>query len=245
MKLRDRSLWTWDNEGGAGVGGMRNYRSDQQMKPEQMKQDQKGKTATLSSVKALRQRARQHVESGAVTPSYAADRGVVLRLLNEALATELVCTLRYRRHYYAAQGVQAEAVKQEFLEHAEEEQGHADQLARRIVQLDGMPNFDPNGLAERSHAEYVECSSLDEMIRENLIAERVAIESYKEMLDYLGQDDPTTRRLIESILAKEEEHAEDLSSMMRIVAVPPAAQITTGRGVIPVSHATSNGGSLL
>jgi bacterioferritin len=186
-----------------------------------MKHEHKNKAPGLSDVDTLRQRARQHVENGAVTPSYAADRETVLRLLNEALATELVCTLRYRRHFYMADGVQAESVKQEFLEHAEEEQRHADLLARRIVQLDGMPNFDPHGLAERSHAEYVECSTLDEMIRENLVAERVAIESYKEMINYLGHDDPTTKRLLESILAKEEEHAEDLSSMLRIVAAPP------------------------
>src|SRR5450631_4885868 len=186
-----------------------------------MKHENKGKTPGLSDIQTLRQRARQHVEKGAITPSYAADRETVLRLLNEALATELVCTLRYRRHFYMADGLQAEAVKQEFLEHAEEEQRHADLLARRIVQLDGMPNFDPHGLAERSHAEYVECSSLDEMIRENLVAERVAIESYKEMIVYLGHDDPTTKRLLESILAKEEEHAEDLSSMLRIVAPRP------------------------
>jgi bacterioferritin len=186
-----------------------------------MKHEHKNKTSALSDIQTLRQRARQHVEKGAVTPSYAADRETVLRLLNEALATELVCTLRYRRHYYMADGVQAEAVKQEFLAHAEEEQQHADQLARRIVELDGMPNFDPHGLAERSHAEYVECSSLDEMIRENLVAERVAIESYKEMISYLGHDDSTTKRLLESILAKEEEHAEDLSSMLRVVTVQP------------------------
>jgi len=186
-----------------------------------MKHEHKNKTSALSDIQTLRQRARQHVEKGAVTPSYAADRETVLRLLNEALATELVCTLRYRRHYYMADGVQAEAVKQEFLAHAEEEQQHADQLARRIVELDGMPNFDPHGLAERSHAEYVECSSLDEMIRENLVAERVAIESYKEMISYLGHDDSTTKRLLESILAKEEELAEDLSSMLRVVTVQP------------------------
>lgn len=186
-----------------------------------MKNEQQSKPSDLSDVQTLRKRARQGVENGAVTPSYAADRATVLRLLNEALATELVCTLRYRRHYYMADGVQAESVKQEFLEHADEEQRHAHELAQRIVQLDGMPNFDPHGLAERSHAEYVECNSLDEMIRENLIAERVAIESYKEMITYLGGDDPTTRRLLESILAKEEEHAEDLSSLLRDVTPRP------------------------
>jgi bacterioferritin len=174
----------------------------------------------MSDIKTLRQRARQHVDQGAVTPSYAADRDVVLRLLNEALATELVCTLRYRRHFFTADGIHAEAVKQEFLQHAQEEQQHADQIARRIVQLDGKPNFDPKGLAERSHAEYVECNSLADMIRENLVAERVAIESYKEMIDYLGHDDPTTKRMLEEILATEEEHADDLSSMLRAGAAP-------------------------
>ena len=186
-----------------------------------MKHEQKGRMAALSSVKILRQRARDHVEGGAVTPSYSADRETVLRLLNEALATELVCTLRYRRHFYAAQGVQAESVKQEFLTHSNEELGHADLLAQRIVQLDGLPYFDPQGMAERSHAEYVAGTTLDDMIRENLVAERVAIESYKEMIEFVGEHDPTTRRLLETILAKEEEHAEELSSMLRVVAVRP------------------------
>lgn len=189
-----------------------------------MKSEQKSRTPALSSVKTLRQRAREHVEAGAVTPSYAADRDIVLRLLNEALATEIVCTLRYRRHYHAARGVQAEPVKKEFLAHSNEELGHADLLAQRIVQLDGLPNFNPAGMAERSHAEYLECATLDEMIRENLVAERVAIESYKEMIDFVGEQDPTTRRLLETILAKEEEHAEELSGMLRLVAVRPAAQ---------------------
>jgi len=193
-----------------------------------MKHEGKSKTSGMSDIPTLRRRAREHVEKGAITSSYAADRETVLRLLNEALATELVCTLRYRRHFYMAEGVQAEAVKREFLEHAQEEQEHADLLAQRIVQLDGMPNFDPHGLAERSHAEYVECSTLDEMIRENLVAERVAIESYKEMIGYLGHDDPTTKLLLESILAKEEEHAEDLSSMRRVVAARPALKAVPG-----------------
>src|ERR1700687_771883 len=147
-----------------------------------MKHANKSKTPGLSDIQTFGQRARQHVEKGAVTPSYVADRETVLRLLNEALATELVCTLRYRRHFYMADGLQAEAVKQEFLEHAEEEQRHADQLARRIVQLDGMPNFDPHGLAERSHAEYVEGKTLADMIHENLVAEGGALEAYKDML---------------------------------------------------------------
>ena len=175
------------------------------------------KNGRLSSITTLRSRARQHIENGAVTETYAADRQTVLRLLNEALATELVCTLRYRRHYFMANGVQGEAVKEEFRAHAAEELEHADRLAARIVQLDGEPNFDPRGLAERSHAEYVAGTSLNDMIREDLVAERVAIDSYKEMVSYIGAQDPTTRRLLEEILAKEEEHAEDLSSMLNAV----------------------------
>jgi bacterioferritin len=188
-----------------------------------MKKVQRGKSVALSDSKTLRKRARQHVESGAVTPGYAANRGTVLSLLNAALATELVCTLRYRRHYYMASGLQSDAVKKEFLEHAEEEQQHAHQIAERIVQLDGEPNFDPRGLADRSHAEYVEGTTLTDMIRENLIAERVAIESYKEMINFIGQDDPTTKRLLESILAKEEEHAEDMASLSVGRDTPPAS----------------------
>jgi bacterioferritin len=176
--------------------------------------DGEHKPGQLSSIAMLRQRARQHIEQGAVTETYAADRETVLRLLNEALATEIVCTLRYRRHYFMANGVHAEAVKEEFLTHAQEEQGHADEIAARIVQLDGEPNFDPKGLSDRSHAEYVAGNSLSDMIRENLVAERVAIDSYKEMIAYLGPRDPTTKRMLEGILAKEEEHAEDLQSML-------------------------------
>ena len=184
---------------------------------------------TLSSIAALRERARQHIEDGAVTQTYAADRQTVLRLLNEALATELVCTLRYRRHYFMANGVQAEAVKEEFRTHALEEQAHADLIAARIVQLDGEPNFDPRGLAERSHAEYVAGDSLNDMIREDLIAERVAIDSYKEMITYLGSNDPTTKRMLEEILAKEEEHAEDLSSMLTAVTPSRATRDETSK----------------
>lgn len=171
----------------------------------------------LTDIATIRERARQHLAAGAVTPSYGADRETVLRLLNEALATEIVCTLRYRRHYFMAQGILAESIKQEFLTHAQEEQAHADQIAERIIQLGGEPNFDPSGLVMRSHAQYVEGESLEEMIREDLIAERIAIESYREMIDYLGPRDSTTRRLMEAILAKEEEHAEELASMMEDV----------------------------
>jgi len=176
--------------------------------------------AGLSDAATLRRRARQDVESGAVTEGYGADREIVLRLLNEALATELVCTLRYRRHYFMAQGLESESVKQEFLEHAQEELEHADRIAARIVQLEGEPNFDPRGLAERSHAEYVAGKTLQDMIREDLVAERVAIDSYEEMIRYLGSHDSTTRRMLEEILAKEEEHAEDLVSMLSDVGKP-------------------------
>jgi len=168
----------------------------------------------LTDVTTLRARARQHIESGAVTPGYRADRGVILKLLNEALATEIVCVLRYKRHAFMATGIHAQPVMSEFEEHAIEEQGHADQIAERIVQLGGAPNFSPQGLLDRSHSEYVEGDSLIEMIREDLIAERIAIDSYSEMIRYIGDSDPTTRRLFEEILSKEEEHAEDLKSLL-------------------------------
>jgi bacterioferritin len=172
------------------------------------------KTPFLTDIQTLRQRARQHIEKGAVTAGYMADRETVLRLLNEALATELVCTLRYKRHYFMATGIHAESAAAEFLEHAVEEQAHADQIASRIVQLGAAPNFSPDGLTSRSHAEYVEGNSLKDMIKEDLVAERIAIESYREIVLYLGEKDSTTRRMMEEILAKEEEHAEDLSSLM-------------------------------
>jgi bacterioferritin len=173
-----------------------------------------GKKPFLTDVKNLRARARKHIEEGAVTPGYQADREVVIRLLNEALATEIICVLRYKRHFFMASGINAQSVAQEFLQHANEEQGHSDQIAQRIVQLGGAPNFSPDGLASRSHSEYVEGTSLIEMIREDLIAERVAIDSYGEMIRYLGNDDPTTRRMLEGILAVEEEHADDLKTLI-------------------------------
>jgi len=172
----------------------------------------------LSDIQTLRERARQHMEKGAVTEGYRADRESVIRILNEALATEIVCVLRYKRHYYMAAGIHAQAVAQEFLEHANEEQGHADQIAERIVQLGGEPNFSPDGLASRSHSEYVEGTTLIEMLKEDLVAERIAIESYGEIVRYLGNDDPTTRRLMESILAVEEEHADDLKTLLETLA---------------------------
>jgi bacterioferritin len=168
----------------------------------------------LTDLKTLRARARQHIEQGAVTPGYRADREVVLRLLNEALATEIVCTLRYKRHYFMASGIHSHPVATEFLEHANEEQVHADRIAARIIELRGAPNFSPEGLLSRSHAEYVEGSSLADMIKEDLVAERIAIDSYGEMIRFIGDDDPTTRRLLEDILASEEEHAEDLASLL-------------------------------
>ena len=168
----------------------------------------------LSDIETLRSRARQHIEQGAVTPGYRAHRETVIKLLNEALATEIVCVLRYKRHYYMASGINAQSVAQEFLQHANEEQLHADQLAQRIVQLGGEPNFAPEGLSDRSHSEYVEGDSLVEMIKEDLVAERIAIDSYREMITYLGNDDPTTRRLMETILAMEEEHADDLVNLL-------------------------------
>jgi bacterioferritin len=171
-------------------------------------------SAFISDIQTLRKRAREHIEKGAVTPGYSADRDTVIRLLNDALATEIVCTLRYKRHFFMAKGINAEAVATEFAEHAAEEQQHADQIAQRIVQLGGEPDLSPQGLATRSHAEYVEGDSLVDMIKEDLVAERIAIDSYKEMVNYLGAQDPTTRRLMESILAKEEEHADDLVTLL-------------------------------
>ena len=172
----------------------------------------------LSDITAIRERARRHVSDGAVTPSYGADRQTVLRLLNEALATEIVCVLRYRRHYFMASGAVGEAIKAELLKHATEEQAHADLIAERIVQLGGEPDFNPAGIDTRSHSEYVEGETLADMLKEDLIAERVAIESYNEMIRYLEAGDPTTRRMLEGILANEEEHAEELASMLETLS---------------------------
>ena len=168
----------------------------------------------LTDIKTLRERARKHIDQGAITEGYTADRDTMVKILNEALATEIVCVLRYKRHYFMASGIHAEGVAAEFLQHANEEQGHADLIAQRIVQLGGEPNFNPDGLTSRSHAEYVEGESLLDMIKEDLVAERIAIDSYREMITYAGNDDPTTRRMLEGILAMEEEHAEDLVSLL-------------------------------
>jgi len=168
----------------------------------------------LTDIKTLRKRAREHIAEAAVTPGYKADRKTVLKILNEALATEIVCVLRYKRHHYMASGINAQPVAAEFLQHANEEQVHADQIAARIVQLGGEPNFSPEGMLTRSHSEYVEGGDLVEMIKEDLVAERIAIDSYREMITYLGVDDPTTRRMLEEILAMEEEHAEDMGTLL-------------------------------
>jgi bacterioferritin len=168
----------------------------------------------LTDIQTLRERARKHIENGAVTEGYSANREIVVKLLNEALATEIVCVLRYKRHYYMASGIHAASAAAEFLEHANDEQGHADQIAQRIVQLQGEPNFNPEGLLMRSHAEYVEGITLVDMIQEDLVAERIAIDSYRDMVNYFGNDDPTSRRLLEGILAVEEEHADDLVNLL-------------------------------
>jgi bacterioferritin len=177
------------------------------------------KESFLTDVNTLRKHARQHLDEGAVTAGYAADRKTVLKLLNEALATELVCVLRYRRHFFMAKGIDSKSVATEFLEHANEELGHADLIAARIVQLGGEPDFSPDSLTGRSHAEYVAADTLVNMIKEDLIAERIAIDSYREMIQYLGDQDPTTRRMLESILAVEEQHAEEMADLLE--CVPP------------------------
>lgn len=172
-------------------------------------------TATaLTDVKTLRAQARKHIEEGAVTAGYSADRAAVLKLLNAALATEIVCVLRYRRHHFMARGIDAKSTADEFLAHSNEEQGHADRLAERIVQLGGEPDFAPDGLTGRSHAEYVAGHSLVEMIREDLVAERIAIDSYRELIQYLGHQDPTTSHMLREILAVEEKHADELADLL-------------------------------
>ena len=173
-----------------------------------------GPSRFVTDVQELRRRARAHMEHGAVTEGYRADVETVLRILNEALATEIVCVLRYKRHYYMAAGIHASAVADEFLEHATAEQRHVDQIAERIPQLGGEPDLNPANLAGRSHSEYVEGKGLIEMIREDLVAERIVIESYSEMVRFLGNDDPSTRRLLEEILAEEEDHANDLRTLL-------------------------------
>lgn len=180
-----------------------------------------GTDVRFLDVKTLRENARRHVEKGAVTPSYGADRELVLKLLNEALATELVCVLRYKRHQFVASGIHSEPVAKEFAQHATEEQDHADKIAERIIQLGGEPDFSPDRLTSRSHAEYTESTDLATMIEDNLVAERIAIDSYRQMIQYLGDKDSTTRRMLEEILAVEEEHAKDMVDLMDPKDAPP------------------------
>ncbi len=186
---------------------MRNHKVKAEPKKEQLR-------PFLSAVQDIRRRARSHMDQGAVVDSYQGDRKTILRLLNEALATEIVCVLRYKRHYYMAEGIHAQPVAAEFQEHAAEEQAHADRIAGRITQLGGEPDLNPKNLLYHSHSEYVEGESLADMVREDLVAERIAIESYGEMIRYIGESDPTSRRLMEEILAKEEEHADDLVKLL-------------------------------
>jgi bacterioferritin len=181
------------------------------------------KSSALTDVPTLRKRARQQIHDGSVTAGYSANRERVLELLNASLATELVCVLRYRRHHFMAKGIHSQSVAQEFLDHSNEELGHADELAERIVQLGGEPDFAPAGLVGRSHAEYVEGDTLASMIKEDLVAERIAIDSYRDIIKFLGDDDPTTRRMMEGILAVEEEHADDLADLL--VAFPDASEV--------------------
>jgi bacterioferritin len=172
----------------------------------------------VADLAKIKERARQHMDQGAVTENYKADVKAVIKVLNDVLATELVCVLRYRRHYYMATGINAEGIKAEFLQHANEEQQHADWVATRITQLNGHPNFNPEGLLTRSHSEYSEATDLVSMMKDDLFAERIAIESYSEIVRWLGNDDPTTRKIIEDILKVEEEHAEDLKSLLEKIS---------------------------
>ena len=167
-----------------------------------------------ADIEEIRRRARTKMEDGPVTGAYKADRTQVISVMNEVLATEIVCTMRYKNHYYMAQGIHSQAVADEFLEHAREEEAHADLVAKRINELGGEPNYDPNGLTTRAHAEYKTSERLDEMIREDLVAERIAVATYSEIIRWLANDDPTTRRMMEDILAKEEEHADDLAKLL-------------------------------
>jgi len=168
----------------------------------------------LTDVKTIRDRARQEIESGAVTQDYSLDKAQVIKVLNEALATEVVCVLRYRFHYYMATGIHKEGAAAEFLEHSNEEQQHADRIAERIKQLGGKPELNPAVIAQTSHSEYVEGTSLEDMLREDLVAERIAIQTYREIINFFGEKDPTSRRMMEEILAVEEEHADDIADLL-------------------------------
>lgn len=170
-------------------------------------------TPTLSDADSLKS-ASKHVGQGAVTSGYKGDRKAVVEMLNRALATELVCILRYKRHYYTASGLQNGAIKSEFLQHALDEQSHVDLLAERIVQLNGKPDFNPATLLERSHAQYDESDSLHAMIKANLVAERIAIDAYRDMIEKIGDTDPTTTHMLIGIMSKEEEHADDMRDLL-------------------------------
>jgi len=179
-----------------------------------MKTANPANASAFTDTRTLRARARKNIEDGAITDSYSADRKQVIKLLNDALATEYVCVLRYYRHYFTAKGMLADAVKAEFLEHAQQEQAHAGLLAERIVQLGGEPDLNPDTLTARSHAEYKEGTDLKDMVKENLVAERIAIDSYREMINFVGDRDTTTKRMLESILAQEEEHADEFADLL-------------------------------
>jgi len=184
-------------------------------KPASSDPRQSDKQPFLTDIKTLRERARQHIDAGAVTEGYAGNPQTAVKVLNSALATEIVCVLRYKRHYFMARGIHSAPVAAEFLEHANDEQEHADRIAERIVQLGGEPDFAPDGLSSRSHSEYVQGTTLVDMIKEDLIAERIAIDSYRDMIRYFGPFDSTTRKMLEEITATEEEHADDLADLLQ------------------------------
>lgn len=188
------------------------------------------KSQFIMDVMEIRKRAREHIDQGAVTSTYGTDRDTVIQLLNEALATELVCALRYKYHYYMANGIHSQAVAQEFLEHANQELEHSDMLAERIIELGGEPNFNPVGIAERSHSEYVKGDDLIGMIEEDLVAERIAIDSYRMMINYIGTGDSTSRRVLEEILEVEEEHAEDLITLLQNIGREPDMRVEKKAG---------------
>ena len=180
----------------------------------------------VTNIQAIRERARREIQEGAVTQDYGLDRKQAIRVLNEALATEIVCVLRYRFHYYMATGIHKEGAAAEFLEHSNDEQQHADRIAERIKQLGGKPQMNPAVIANMSHSEYVEGTSLEDMLREDLIAERIAIQTYREMITFFGDKDPTSRRMMEDILAVEEEHADDIADLLFAV-VPEDVEKTS------------------
>jgi bacterioferritin len=174
-----------------------------------------GKTdAPFTDTATLREQARKHIDQGPVTRSFPKDRDVIVTQLQNALATEWVCVLRYMRHYYTADGLVSEPIKAHFLEHANEERAHADKLAERIVQLGGKPDLDPATLTTRSHAEYQVGKTLKDMVKEDLVAERIAVEAYRELIAYVGDRDPTTRIMLEGILAQEEDHADEFRDLL-------------------------------